>query len=254
MINTNWKNYAELAKTDKTDNHGYKDDFLNHCLPLFASIPLKRNADNLISAADSLLPYWKDDTLTIKTPNGKMNGRNLINLMSFVYRVNRSKFLTQAMTKAPRFGTFTPLPMYAHKLYNDVSYGEYARVDDIWTRLMLGNTFLAEIVTVESNPKILPSKLRELRKAALTYSSGVNKGKEAKITLNKMRVKSINGTPYPVAAMYMYFQVWLANGQLRDKEAMILDPVNWGNVPDAWDAEIAAPVNRVKTLMEDSPI
>ena len=70
-----------------------------------------------------------------------------------------------------------------------------------------------------------------------------------------MRVKSINGTSYPVAAMYMYLQIWLANSQLRDKEAMILDPVNWGNIPDAWDTEIASsPVNRGKTPSEDSPI
>jgi len=255
MINIEWKNYAIQAQTDKTDTHGYNDEFLNHCLPLFASIPLKRNSDNLISAVDSLLPYWEDDTLVIKTPNGNMNGKNLIYLMSFVYRVNRSKFLKQAMTKDPRLGTFTPLPMYAQKLYNDIGYGEYDRVDDSWSRLMLGNTVLGEIVTVKSNPVIKIEDIAGLRKTALTYSSGVNKGKQARITLNKMRLKTIKAQPYPVAAMYMYLQVWLANSQLRDKDAMILNPVKWGNIPSAWDAEItAAPVTKVKPLISEAPI
>lgn len=251
LLNTNWENYAALAKQDATDNQGMDSNFLDHCLPIFASIFWQRDSNNKILAKETLQPLFKSE-IPIKTPNGNITGKNLVSLMSFVYRVNRSKFLSKSMTKEPRLGTFTPLVMYAHKLYNNIGYDEYLVEDNAWVRILLGNKMLADIVTVTKAPKLDATKVASLRELTLTYASGNKQGEVAAVTLNKMRIKAIDKDKYPVAAMYMYLQIWLANGQLRDKDAMILDPLNWGNIPDAWDAEPStSPRTKGKKTTED---
>lgn len=250
ILKTNWENYAKLAKEDATSNQGVDSNFLDHCLPIFASIPWQRNSDNKILALETLKPLY-GTSVPIKTPNGTITGGNLVNLLSFVYRVNRSKFLSKSMTKDPKFGTFTPLAMYANKLYNNIGYDEYVVENNDWVKLILGNKMLGEIVTVTEAPTMDAETIASLREATLTYKSGAKMGQQAPVTLNKMRIKSIDKVVYPVAAMYMYLQIWLANSQLRDTEAMILDPIHWGNVPDAIDAEV--PTQRI-IIEEDSPI
>lgn len=251
ILNINWKNYADMAKEEPTNPQGMKEDFLAHALPIFASIPWTRNSNNKILIKETLQPLL-NSTIPIKTPNGNITGANLISLMSFIYRVNRSKFLSKSMTKDPIFGTFTPLVMYANKLYNDIGYGEYVREDNNWVRLVLGNKMLGDIVTVHKAPVLDIKKINSLREATLVYASGAKQGQKAPVTLNKMRIKMIDKVNYPVAAMFMYLQIWLANSQLRNKDAMILDPINWGNVPEAIDAEIAIKVaTKVATDVED---
>ena len=247
ILNTNWKNYADIAKSDATNNQGVDSNFLEHCLPVFASIPWIRNSDNKILIKETLKPL-QNASIPIKTPNGNIEAKNLISLMSFVYRVNRSKFLSKSMTKEPKLGTFTPLVMYANKLYNNIGYNEYLVEDNAWVRVVLGNKMLADIVTVTEAPELNAAKVADLRDMTLTYASGAKQGEVAAVTLNKMRIKQIDKVNYPVAAMYMYLQIWLANSQLRDKEAMILDPINWGSTPEAWDAEptLNAPTTKGK--------
>lgn len=254
ILNTNWKSYASMAKDNSSDAHGLKEDFLAHCLPIFASIPWVRNQDNKIDVQASLQPLL-NSPIPIKTPNGKITGENLVSLMSFIYRINRSKFLSKSMTKDPIYGTFTPLVMYANKLYNEIGYGEYERIDTNWVRLILGNKMLGDTLKVYTPPELDEAKIITLRDAALTYASGAKQGEKAKVTLNKMRIKSIDGFQFPTAAMYMYLQVWLANSQLRDTSAMILDPLNWGSVPDAWDAEPTVnPTNSMKMAADDEDL
>jgi len=236
ILNTNWKNYADLASTNPTDAHGLKEDFLAHCLPIFASISWVRNSDNKIDVQTTLQPLQKS-TIPIKTPNGNITGENLISLMSFIFRINRSKFLSKSMTKDPIYGTFTPLVMYANKLYNNIGYDEYEVKNNAWVALILGNKMLAEILKIEIVPKLDIKKVASLRDATLTYASGAKAGQMAAVTLNKMRIKSIDKQSYPPAAMYMYLQIWLANSQLRDTKAMILDPTDWGKIPDSWDGD-----------------
>ena len=245
ILNTEWENYAALAKEEPTSNQGVDASFLDHCLPIFASIPWTRNpTTNLILVKESLEPLYKSN-VPIKTPNGIIRSTNLIHLMSFIYRVNRSKFLAKSMIKDPRLGTLTPIVMYANKLYNNIGYDEYEVKNNNWVKIILGNKMLADIVNVIEEPNLDATKVASLRENTLKYASGAKAGQQAPITMNKMRIRAIDETTYPIAAMFMYLQVWLANSQLRDKDAMILDPIHWGNVPDAYDAEIPSAMNSV---------
>lgn len=221
--------------------------FLPHCLPLLASTPLVRVAGK-ISANETIKSL--DTGELINTPNGKVPARTIRNLIGFLYLASRSSLQKEAMTKNPTLGSLTPLWMYAHKLHHDIPYEDWNK-KDLAIHYALGR-FLENIVDYNTTkmPKQLPFSTSDLFKSRTLALTPVKGGEPAALVSNKMNLKKLPcivdetevQRSYDKAVMYMLLQTWLANAALRVPNVMILDPLNWDNVPKAYDqvAQIAA--------------
>jgi hypothetical protein len=202
-------------------------NFLEHTLPILASIPLVYE-DRLINTTKTLEEL--KEIKTIETPNGIMTGRNIMRLVMFLYFSKRNLFLSVPQNKNPRLGNLTPLLMYAQKLYNNVNYGKWSKEPGV--KYALGHA-LEPILKVEKLPGDFD--LNDTRRIALTYKSGRKEGQMAPLTAYKCNVRRVGGIDYRNIVIIMLLQLWLANASLRDTEAMILDPLDWDNIPPAYD-------------------
>ena len=107
--------YKELIHNYK---HGDKalgrlsPGFLDHTIPILASIKLKRNEKGLISTKATLTSIPE----VLETPNGPIPMEEVKSLTHLLYSVNRSDLISTTITKEPRLGTLTPMLLYAHKL------------------------------------------------------------------------------------------------------------------------------------------
>lgn len=208
------------------------DEFLNHCLPVLASIPIIQNRGGKLDPKLIMEKLNTADKFT--TPNGSISGYNLRYMISFLYKCPRGDLLPGAQTKHPTLAALTPLVLYANKLYNNIKYSEWDR-DNFNMPLFLGYK-LQTILEVKENPSLDTNIILELRKTALAYGSSAKKaGQLAPVTGYKMNLKEIESQRYPMIAMIMYLQVWLANAAIRVPESMILDPLDWDNTPEAVD-------------------
>ena len=205
-------------------------EFLNHCLPVLASIPLVENRGGKLDAKMIMQAMDTGDKFT--TPNGAITGHNLRYLISFLYKCPRGDLLPGSQTKHPTLAAFTPLVLYANKLYNQVPYSKWDK-KSFNMPLFLGYK-LQSILEVKENP--IDYDVLDLRTAALAYGPTAKKaGELAPLTGYKMNIKKIDDIEYPNIVLMMYLQVWLANAAVRDTSSMILDPVNWDFIPDAVD-------------------
>ena len=206
------------------------DEFLNHCLPVLASIPLVTNASGKLDP--KLIMQDLDTGNKFTTPNGLITGYNLRFLISFIYKCPRGDLLPGSQTKYPTLAALTPIVLYANKLYNNIAYSQWDK-SSFNMPLFLGYK-LQPILEVKDNP--IDYDVLELRKVALAYGSTAKKaGELAPVTGYKMNLKEIDNTKLPMIAMMMYLQVWLANAAIRNTDSMILDPVDWDNIPEAVD-------------------
>lgn len=208
------------------------DEFLDHCLPVLASIPLVQNRAGKIDTKLIMDKMNTNDTFT--TPNGSITGHNLRYLISFLYKCPRGDLIPGAQTKFSTLAALTPLVLYANRLYNNIAYSAWDK-NSYNMPLFLGYK-LQPILEVKENPSLDTETILELRNIALAYGAGAKKaGQLAPITGYKMNLKEIDNVKYPMVAMMMYLQVWLANSGIRKPESMILDPVDWDRTPEAVD-------------------
>jgi len=246
-----WENAKKEKLTDKKYNPSFSqllnEGFLYNTLPYLASIPIIRNENNLLDANKMIESIQGEGE--INTPNGRVDKEWLYNLFSWIYYVNRSEFIKN-MTKNPTFGSLTPLPMYAMKLHHNIKYNEWDK-GCVHLAGFLGR-FLKPLLDITEYPKFIHD-ISEVRKLMLTYGSGKREGQMDKLTAFKANtVYGVDGKPVHSTAARMLAQTWLANSSIRKPGIMILDPIDWENVPEAID-EIKPQVVKPEVKMYNAP-
>lgn len=226
-------------KDGKTKNfslakHYPINNFVPHILSLFANVPLIRNSEGLISMNLTIDATKIEDTIKLPDSNiiKTLNIRQLILLVS---TINRSKIIP-VKQKESTYKAFTPLFMYAHKLYNNVQYTEWDTNDEK-IQFALGRTLYNMLVFAKANtkPNFSVAEVIRLRKSFMTYKTGKKEGITESNTSYKMNPID---TDYPADILRMELQTWIANTELRDENAMILDMWDWGNIPTAFDSAL----------------
>ena len=246
--------YEDAKKSKSIPNSKWvpktSPEFLNHILPVLASMPLFKNEHGFYDA-DSMMLNLKTCG-NVKTPNGTINGINIWHLVGFLYYANRGQLIKESFknasqTKAPRLASLTPLVLFAHKLYNEIPYGDWSKKGNM-IKIFLGEP-LNHILRVDKDPKLTMDQVIEYRKQALTpLAEGSSM---AALTAYKFNIKELNNIDFTyqittstgkprtvknIPALAMYLQTWLANVEIRDTESMILDPIVWDNIPESYDS------------------
>jgi hypothetical protein len=236
-------NFIELHKTlkdaKKTKNKTWRPvlgkDFIGGLLAVFAAVPLVKRNDK----------YWFGGSMqALKEPVLEMPIKQIEEAIRFIYLCPRSWINLGKQTENPKHASYTPLFLYAHKLYNDINYEEWDK-DDPALKLALGS-FLEPILTYEP----IEVDVVELRKEMLTVGSGKDVGTVAGLTAYKSN-KNSYGIHSTVARMLA--QTWVCNAALRDQSSMILDPINWDNVPEPLDAVSEKKADEVQISDSDIP-
>lgn len=227
MLHINTKQMLDsLDKSIESKEHKFNlsdfydiHSFIPHTLALFAKVQLHRSDDGLISAGKSILAV--DDQTTI-------------DLIKFTASANRSKMYPSTI-KEHTFKAFTPLFMYAHKLYNGIGYGEWDR-EDKYIHYVLGRALsnMKEFADNNEKPVYTLEEVKQLRNDLMVYKSGAKAGQvESPLGYKMLKCGGI-----PADIMRMELQTWIANAELRDEKAMILDMWDWINIPEPYDVVI----------------
>jgi hypothetical protein len=120
--------------------------------------------------------------------------------------------------------------MYAHKLFNNVEYTEWDR-NAKGLKYALGRTLFQCFEYAKDNPKPVIDDYKALREELMMYKGGAKMGTSEKATSYKMA----KWGDIPADIMRMELQTWIANAELRDESAMILDMWDWSNIPAPLD-------------------
>lgn len=214
-LNEEWLKIQKMKVKDRP-RIVYPKNMLDKLLPIFAKQKLKGNEAGLVSASTTI---------------DAIEDKQVMEALKFVYNVNRGELIEGTINHDPLLGTFTPIFMYAHKLYHNVTYDQWDKTDK-FINYILGRN-LEPILEVKNEPVF---NMQEERAKALTYKSGIKAGKMESLISNKMNTQALELVPK--IAKYMYLQTWLANASVRNEESMILDPLNWGGVPEAVDEKV----------------
>jgi len=205
--------------------------FLYNAIPVLASIPVHRNKDGLLDA-QVMLGLLNDEKAKIKTPNGEMPANQVYALLRLLWKINRSEFVG-SMTKFPTLASLTPIPMYAMKLHHNIKYDEWdKKAPGIGAFL---GPYLQILKDIDELPKLNDS-IANIRELMLRYKTGQRAGTMESLLSNKGNaVYDTQGQLIPKVVCQMLAQTWLANVAVRKPGIMILDPINWENVPEAID-------------------
>lgn len=227
-------------RKEQEKDHNFKpptltDAWLPEQLPKLAALPLVW-AKGLINPSETLKKYKSMDA-------------EIILLITLLYNVPRST-LVQKIGQNPTLGTLTPLPMYAHKLYNDIPYNKWDRASE-HTKFFLGRG-LEKVLEFNRPVSLNIKEILELRKAALSYRTGAKAGTMSKLTSYKCNQVVLNNKKWTTSQerniIRMIMQTWIANIELRNEDSMILDPYDWSNIPEAVDAVVQKePQSKIET-------
>lgn len=246
MLKNNYVQWKQNIKTDPNWIPPVDQEFIPHILPILASITLVKNDNGKICPE---LTY-KNIPEIVKTPNGNIAGEQVKALIAFTGMVRRSLLLPKTtQSKYPQYGIYTPLAMYAHKLYHNVGYDQWSQRLSPYLLVFMGTTLYSAYESAKKNdkPDLNIATIKELRKEALTYKSGVKKGKQDRSTSHRCNLKTLNVRSrtgditqkvYTKYAVMSFLQLWLCHAELR-QDSMILDLFDWGNTPKALDATVA---------------
>lgn len=224
-------------------------DFLARCLPYLASIPLVYK--NGLVDSESTISNFEG----LNSPHENVDPDIIKNMVRMLYRFPRSSLIPTAQIRAPKYASLTPIPMYAHKLYNKVPYEKWMK--NKYLRTFLGK----ELEDILSLPTVmLDSKdIQRYRKIAVTIKTGVKAGVQEPFNTWRCNIAGFSlpifeDSPeydedgeeeqykfvaYPRIAIIIKLQLWLANVQYRVPGTMILDLNDWDHTPEALDAQVA---------------
>lgn len=220
-------NFITLAEGVRKDPRGdeskyiktkrYKE-FLQHCIPYLAQVPVVSNKPSECLVALKALDY-------VTVQGEPYSSEQLAALIIYISEVTRSQLIVGDMPSGlnPRYGSLTPLLMFALKESKGIPYSYWDKTDPkiayfLSSKLLCHGLLDKSIPDIEKIIPLRNSYISQGAKGSATYSvTGFNT--EA----------NINGVDNFVR--HMLFQTWIANEDLRDTETMILDPINWDNIP-----------------------
>jgi len=208
--------------------------FIEHLIALYATYPLVRNKDNLISMSKTFFALPEEHV----TSEGTFTKQQLIDYLWVCSKLPRS-VLVSKMGEYPLYGSLTPLFMYAHKKFNGVKYSEWDNTDT-HINIALG-LFLGKAMDFNKKyPHIQLDTTAMLRKSLangnvytkyipnLSYTS----------TMDPVDGEAAESIKYPREWLIMHMQFWLANESKRNSSYMLLDTHKFGIVPKALDAPV----------------
>jgi len=278
-----WKEIADKAETARDNGltnwkfaNALQTISLDHLLPIFSSVKLYGN-ENKISATKT----FKNIPNVIHTPNGDIPKEIVLSMLKAIYNVPRSKLISKSLTKNPRFGTWTPIFMYAHKLNNNIKYEAWDKKDEM-LKYFLGSGLewilepipfkeysdeefkeaRIQALTVKSSGELKPATAYKCNLASIKVLNEAWDESSPKITEEceapwghqaasiDYQVDEWDQDKYeiihvPKGAIMMLLQLWLGNASIRDTSgAMILDPYNWDKIPKARDVVISNKTNK----------
>lgn len=236
-----YQTYDETGKLELPSPYSTskgKLNFLEHLLSVFAKISTKPNNDNTkISMLNTLKAIPAEG---ISLEDGKITFDNLRALIMIAARTKRSYFITK-MTDTPRLGSYTPLFMYAHKLYNGVNYDWWDSKDSKIELAMSPHLYKALEFEKEYPMAVSLGRDASIRKS-------LAKGHNYIAYPKSLRYQEVSDPTeeevgevmdYPSAWLILDCQFWLAHPDIRDTSSMLLDIKNFGRIPKALDAEVA---------------
>lgn len=148
-------------------------------------------------------------------------------------RVTRS-LLIPVMSKAPEYGTLTPLILMGLKRMQGINYEQWRGLANLEYIL---EPRLLKAVDLSSEDLLLVNslgsdRLLELRKQGLLQVSGAKAGqmKKPETTWSLTGMQGTEIAHLPKLTQTLLTQIWLAHPSLRTPY-MILDPTNWDNIP-----------------------
>lgn len=163
--------------------------------------------------------------------------RIILSILGLMYPKTHMK----PLTKNPKYSAFTPLAMYAAKLYADIPYSDW-NCQDPYIRFFLGKhlTYLYKYRNGYNNT--LEGK--ELRKVyqkpkPVCWQAFKDKAEHFSRIFDTSGQEDLVLEPSEqVKLIHMVAQYWLANVKYRDTDTMILDPWNWDRIPPALDETV----------------
>lgn len=148
-------------------------------------------------------------------------------------RVKRS-LLIPIMSKAPEYGTLTPLVLMGLKRMQNVQYQSWRGLPNLEyvleSRLLEATDLSAEELQICCS--LGSERLLELRDQGLMQRTGAKAGqlKKPESTWSLTGMQGTEIAHLPKLTQTMLTQIWLAHPSLRTPY-MILDPNNWDNLP-----------------------
>ena len=140
-----------------------------------------------------------------------------------------------ALCNSPRGCSLVPLFMSAHKEYDDISYSEWDKEDKA-IHFAVGFSLWDDIKPFLNFIPGLDDNLATIRKRNTVDNKGNNK-KLTGYSFSAMKYNKGKSIPGSSLAMKIKGQFWNANVAKRN-EYMILDTVDWDNVPEAFDIKM----------------
>jgi len=144
-------------------------------------------------------------------------------------KLPRGKLIArQNSPQGAHYGALVPLVMAGLKKYQNIPYSQWSREGIKYAV----DKNLAQAMMLETVPELTGERLLEIRTIGLTAKSGKTEG-QVKNPLSTWALTGIGDTELghlPKLAVTMLTQIWLAHPSIRN-EYMILDPVNWDNMP-----------------------
>lgn len=143
-------------------------------------------------------------------------------------RVRRS-LLVKNQTQQPEYGQFTPLVLLGFKRMQGLSYEQFKGLPNL--ELLL-EPDLYQAVVLDQPPHLSSDRILAIRQQGLVYKTGPKQG-ETRLAESTWQLYGIQDTElgaYPKLTQTMLCQCWLAHPKHR-KATMILDLVNWDNMP-----------------------
>jgi len=211
------------------------------------TVPLRANEKKLKYAYMSTLwpdiMLWLSSAKLIKSDNGKISAERTIEAienepMKAAIRIfgrerARAQMFNGTSKLNSRYCSLVPIFMSAHKEFNDVGYEDWDKTDP-WIKYVVGLKLWEDISPWLKTVGLLA---KVTRKQAMYNAKG--EPLAATSYFNNQFIYGPSGDKLNAGNLmrFIHFQLWMANVENRNKY-MILDTINWDNIPESLDAQI----------------
>ena len=203
-----------------------EENMLPELMLEYAKVPLYKNSEGKISS-ELTLKHIKDD--------------NIRCALKLIAKISGSKLYFGSAKQNARYCPLVPLFMSAHKEFNSIDYDEWDK-NDPYLKFTMGEKLYSSISPFLHFRKGLDDNILEIRKSALEYKNprtGQMKLIAADVWPNHtVHIKFDNiyiKWKAPELVRHIKLQTWMAHVSNRN-EFMLLDTINWSNIPEALDA------------------
>lgn len=227
--------YNQANSLRKTANMPFKanKEFLPDLLLAFSSIKLQR-VNGKISSTATIAEIIK-------------NHQELGWAIKFINLLTRSELYVGSAKDNARYCALVPLFMSAHKEYNNIKYEEWDKTDPK-LYVFLGEGLYKDIMDYTHYRPEVDDNIKVLRNKALNYVNG-----KGEVTYKAPDAWPNHSVPVNSnlkwkatdLVRHIKLQTWMAHVSHRN-EYMILDTINWDNIPDPFDAEISKVADPLK--------